>query len=406
MKICVVNPLSSGPCLIEALQDYGAEVIVALDEQFRCVYDGDTFTFVTTDQLISQVAALNCDLVISGSEFAVTHVDTVTSALRLQGHAPDRAQVRSNKVSMLKHLRSQGVDTAPFALVNSVDQLPDYPKEAFPLFVKPINSAGSDGCFRCDDLASVQHRVDALVNQENLLGNMNSQVMVQEYIEGQQYVVNTVSLGSQHVFGDILKVNLQEVDGIPIYREITATDIHYDKGLSKDIIEYVSHCLDALGVENGAAHTEVRVSRSGVSLIEVNYRLMGPDLFIDAFSYGIGYSHASLWAESIFEPQQFLNRVGVSKEKKMHFAMVYLRGHQAGTIRNRSNLNKIRRLPAFHSLRQLPDVGDFTENPKLTTGDFGIAYIAHESKAVFEQSLRRLKNLEDDGLYLIEEPLC
>lgn len=107
-------------------------------------------------------------------------------------------------------------------------------------------------------------------------------------------------------------------------------------------------------------------------------------------------------AESIFEPEQFLARVNVSKPKKMNFAMVYLRGHKAGTVENRINLNKMRRLPAFHSLRQIPPLGYVTENPKLTTGDFGIAYIAHSSKDVFENSLKRLKTLELDGLYGIK----
>lgn len=34
---------------------------------------------------------------------------------------------------------------------------------------------------------------------------------------------------------------------------------------------------------------------------------------------------------------------------------------------------------------------------------FGIAYIAHDSKDVFENTLKRLKSLEHDGLYGIRD---
>lgn len=403
MKICVVNPLSSGSCLIEALKDYGAEIFVALDERFVKIYDNYDLAFKTNDELIAGVKVSGCELVLAGSEFAIPNVDAVTAALNMKGNASETAVCRTNKVDMLSRIQALGLDSAGFKLVKSVSELPNYDEGAFPVFIKPVNSAGSDGCFRCNDINSLKSRVESLVNAKNLLGNINTKVMVQEYIQGQQYVVNTVSLDSNHVYGDIFEVNLEEVDGIPIYREISATDIDYNKGVSKDIIKYVSSCLDALGVKNGAAHTEVRVTESGVKLIEVNFRLMGPDLYIDAFSFGVGYSQASLWAESIFEPEQFLARVNVSKPKKMNFAMVYLRGDKAGTVTSRINLSKMRRLPAFHSLRQIPPLGYVTENPKLTTGDFGIAYIAHDSKDVFENTLKRLKSLEHDGLYGIRD---
>lgn len=295
MKICVVNPLSSGSCLIEALKDYGADILIALDERFVNDYNNYDFAFNTNDELIAGVKALGCELVLAGSEFAVPNVDAVTAALNMKGNANETAVCRTNKVDMLSRIQDLGLDSAGFKLVQSVLDLPNYDDSSFPVFVKPVNSAGSDGCFRCDDIDSLKSRVDSLVNAENLLGNINTKVMVQEYIQGQQYVVNTVSLDSNHVYGDILEVNLEEVDGIPIYREISAIDIDYNKGVSKDIIRYVSSCLDALGVKNGAAHTEVRVTESGVKLIEVNFRLMGPDLYIDAFSFAVGYSQASLW---------------------------------------------------------------------------------------------------------------
>lgn len=63
MKICVVNPLASGSCLIEALKDYGAEIFVALDERFVKSYDNYDLAFSTNDELIAGVKASGCELV-------------------------------------------------------------------------------------------------------------------------------------------------------------------------------------------------------------------------------------------------------------------------------------------------------------------------------------------------------
>ena len=71
---------------------------------------------------------------------------------------------------------------------------------------------------------------------------------------------------------------------------------------------------------------------------------------------------------------------------------------------NHCRLIALRKLPGFHSLRNVPAIGNRISHPTLTRGDFGILYITHESDVIFYNTLERLKNFEHDGLYKIEVP--
>ncbi len=79
--------------------------------------------------------------------------------------------------------------------------------------------------------------------------------------------------------------------------------------------------------------------------------------------------------------------------------MVYLRNASHGKILNRKGLFSLRRLPAFHSIVDTPSLSYKPQNPLSTTGDYGIAFFAHEEKTVFNASLEKLHSLESSGLF-------
>lgn len=401
MNIAVVDPISSGECLVSALEDLGCRVWKIYSSP--STYTAESICSILHEDYESTLKFLvekKVDRILAGSEYGIELCDELSHRLGLLANEYSKLSSRLDKAKMYQTLKLDGIPVANFEVLKShhdcMVALERFVK--YPLFVKPNNSAGSDGCFKCDTEQDALIAFDKIYSRKNFLGRVNAEVLLQEYIEGSQYIVNTVSYSGRHVVTEVYKVRLDEIDGIPIYRSIVTEDIgtaHSDR-----LIAYVKCCLDSLGVKNGAAHTEVRSTTDGIRLIEVNSRLMGPLLDSDAFHFGFGYSQATLLAESCVLPNVFMKRFENNHAMKRHFSMVFLRNGSAGKVLDRRGLSELRRLPAFHSVHKLPSIGLLVDNPLLTTGSFGIAYLAHEDKVLLEHSLNVLHSLEDSsGLY-------
>ena len=172
--------------------------------------------------------------------------------------------------------------------------------------VKPPDSAGSDRVRFCRTSADVLTACDSVLTSENVFGTRNCAAVIQEALTGPEFYVNTVSIGGRHLIAETWRyTKTRTADGAPIFdyeepadlggREVTAVHM------------YVRRALDALGVCHGAAHCEVILSARGPVLIDPGVRLGGGVLPSIAERF-LGYSHASLLAESIVRPLDALTQ--------------------------------------------------------------------------------------------------
>ncbi len=83
-----------------------------------------------------------------------------------------------------------------------------------------------------------------------------------------------------------------------------------------------------------------------------------------------------------------------------------MRTRGAGTVRSMPGLDRVRRLPTFHSFAKLPVLGTEIKDPLLTTGNAGLAYFVGPDADAIMADIDQLHALEDDGLlYEMSEPL-
>lgn len=399
MKIAVINPVSSGKCLLNSLEDFGANVIKIYEDHLKPV-DGDFFVFFNFDETVEYLKAQGVQSIINGSEFGTFITDKLNSLMGFPGNDFSKVKSRISKYEMVKQLQQSGLRCAQSYIIDSHSQLELLsPKFTFPLFIKPVESAGSDGCKKINNFTELSSFFNGIHGKLNLLGKMNNSLIIQEYIEGEQFIVNSVSLNGKHYISEVYSVRIDQCNGVPIYRSIVTLDISTESEVYHLITDYVKECLTSLGVSEGAAHSELRLTKTGPCLIEVNSRIMGPVLDVDAFYCAFGYSQPSLLCESIIHPEIFSRRLNYKTgNPKKHFSMVFLRCTAKGKISHRKGLENIRRLPGYHSLRNLPGIGYYSLNPLLTTGDFGIAYFCHEDKVLLEHSLSVLHQMEDENI--------
>eukprot|EP01083_Nonionella_stella_P173407 598034_1 len=141
------------------------------------------------DSLIPFTDSLN-------KEWELPHNDTATS------------QIRRNKALMHQTIRNNTnnkVRNAPLFIID--DYLTN--KQVFaakmkqstlhyPIVIKPITSGGTDGVRLCHTFEAAQRVVKRHLYQTNAEKHENTSMMAQEFLDGEEYVINSVSHDSTH----------------------------------------------------------------------------------------------------------------------------------------------------------------------------------------------------------------
>ncbi|WP_406839907.1 ATP-grasp domain-containing protein [Streptomyces sp. AHU1] len=397
----LVDPVSTGAALAAAFTEEGAECLHLYDASLRDAYDADdsprTLLHEDLTKTLELLEELPVTAVIAASEYGVLLADELAVALGLPHHRPELAAARRDKELMVRALDRAGVPTARTASVRTEDELSRLLSgwDTYPVMVKPRNSAGSDGCVISPDRDTALQAFRDIVHRRNLMGEVNEDVLVQEFLTGTQYIVNTVGLAGRHLVSDVYAERIDHVDGAPVLRHIISRPLL--EPAEAGLVDYVLECLDALGIREGAAHTEVMLTPAGPRLVEVNSRVMGPSLAPDAYHAAFGYSHQHLVTERFLRPDEFVRRFELPYTAARTIAKVFLRPHRPGVLRSIEGARILRRMPGFHSIDRLPAVGEPLKDRYLTTGACGIAYLVHEDEELLLNSLAVLHSLEDAG---------
>lgn len=401
--IILVDPVSSGEQLADALLEEGAEFVeVYTTEHAPATAPGirrPVKTLVLDDPAATaeELRALGASAVVAGSEFGVTLADELSERLGLPHHRHELRAARRDKYRMAQALADAGLPHARTDAVHSAAELGRVlaDRDTYPVVVKPFDSAGGDGCRICPGAEAARAAFEAAVGRRNLMGGINRGVLVQEFLAGTQYIVNTVSMAGRHLVAEVYAERIDRSSGEPVLRHIiTRPSLDEEE---QELVAYVRRCLDALGVREGAAHTEVMLTAEGPRLVEVNSRLMGPHLSADAYHAAYGYSSPHLVAERFLRPRDFENRFDLPYGPAGSLAKVYLRAHRGGVLEALDGLRLVRRLPGFHSVARMPVARDTISHEHLTTGGCGIAFFVHEDYELLEHSLGVLHDLEDSG---------
>jgi biotin carboxylase len=141
----------------------------------------------------------------------------------------------------------------------------------FPVVVKPRDGAGAFGVRRCETVEET--RIAAGQVLDNASPDALSGVLVEEYLDGPEYAVQTITRGGKT---RVLSVFRQHMTEPPVFVEL---GYDFPPGLADDELrtleQLVTSVLDALGVDDWVSHTQVRLCADGFRIVEVNARRPG-----------------------------------------------------------------------------------------------------------------------------------
>jgi len=210
--------------------------------------------------------------VTSSSEYWVATASEVARTLGLPH--PDPAAVRAcrDKANQRRLLRAAGIGCPDFAAaISPAEAVAAAVRIGFPVVVKPTAGSGSVGVRRCADAEQVRTAAAAVLDAEpGTLGlPPQSAVLVEQYLDGPEFSVETLD-------DEVVGVTGKYLGPEPYFVE---TGHDFPARLADDdrrrLGEAAVSALRALGLGWGPAHTELRWTRRGIRVVEVNPRLAG-----------------------------------------------------------------------------------------------------------------------------------
>ena len=224
--------------------------------------------------------------ILPGSEIGVALATKLADDLGLWGNPSSIINAMVTKNGMHEALKAAGVRSIKGQIVHSKEEALNFCQSHHltRAVVKPLQSAGSNGVTMCDTVDEAVSAVKNLLGKQDFFGKKIESCLIQERIEGIEYIVNTISCGGKPRLTSMWR-----------YKKVTTTEggqIYDYCELIKDlepghaeIIEYAFDTVRAIGIQNGMVHGEYMLDKNGPILIEVNCRPMGgnlPAAYLDA----------------------------------------------------------------------------------------------------------------------------
>lgn len=355
--------------------------------------------------------------VVVGSEPGVTlHGELSTffgSAI-----APEKLELRRNKYLQSEAIRAAGLDAVHQTLAHKVADVEEFIRSIeqsgatrFKAVVKPVEGAGSDGVTICDSAEAVRAAFRKLEGTKNILGLQNYAVLCQEFLEGTEWVVDTVSCNGVHKVVALWRYDKRDYHGSPVvYHGMRLLNVEAEPSLLKPMVEYVTAVLDALGIREGAIHTEIMATPRGPVLVEVNARLHGGEgIWLPIAQACLQYTQVSVLHDALFATPGFaVIPPTPPNPMSKHGAWVTIRSPAEGTITQvyEHKLERIRALPSFIGEYFAPCIAvgcRVTQTVDATTVH-GCFNLAHPDSTVLEADYALAQALINEGLFATEVP--
>jgi hypothetical protein len=360
---CVVHPYSTGRHLARAFGGHGWAPFAVVPERPLDICHPealarDDYAAVITgghdlNALTRALRDLGVGVLVAGCETGVELADELAARLGLAGNDPATSRRRRDKGLMSAALASAGLAHTRTFRAQTLEQAHAATSElGGPVVVKPPASTGNDSVVVCRSGPDVEAAWHAAFGRVSRMGEPNTELLVQELLDGEQFTVNTVSCGTSggetfHYVCEVWRDRRREVPGGRAIYDRTDL-LPADDPAAIQAGSYTRQALDALGVTTGPAHSEIMLTRCGFVLIETGARLAGMAA-PHVMEWAIGSSQCGLTVEAAIDPAGFTGRhAGGLYQLPKAVAQLDLIAPRAATL-DRGALEEILALPTVMS---------------------------------------------------------
>merc|ERR1711933_61691 len=341
--------------------------------------------------------------VIVGGESGVTLADKLSTELKVRSNGIFPFGDRRNKSVQQKAVKAAGMRAVREALGKQWSAVEAFVEsEPLPVVVKPVESCGSDGVKLCRTKQEAKEHFNLLMDSQRKVGAQDAAVLVQEFLKGQEYVVDHVSRDGVHKCVMVYVYDKRPTNGAAfVYYGMIPVDAESKE--AKILIEYTRGVLDALKLDNGPTHGEVMMTSDGPCLVEMNCRSHGWDgAWIPlARKLTRGYTMVDATLDAYLKPEAFEQLPDTYHEFTAAGLTVMLVSYEAGVAKGTPGFDAIRRLPSFVSLNSGLDVGSKVPVTIDLFSAAGTVVLAHQDPCIVQEDLRTIREMEStNSLFL------
>ena len=216
------------------------------------------------------------------SDVAAPTVAYVAEKMGLPGNPYEVSLRANNKFLMREAFSKAGIRCPKYELVTDATSVQPL-NRSYPVIVKPCDRSGSLGVLKVKAPAELAAGVE-----QALACSFKHSAIIEEYVEGREISVEFISHKGLHF---PLTITDKVTTGAPHFVEL---EHHQPAALSQamfdEIYDTTRRALDALGITEGASHTEYRITENGeVFIIGLGARMGGDFIGSDLVRLSTGY---------------------------------------------------------------------------------------------------------------------
>ncbi len=228
------------------------------------------------------------------TDIAVPTINYVAENMSLVGNSFRSTQLSTNKYLMRQAFIQHGMRCPKFFKADRIEEI--YLQQEllnFPLIIKPVDRSGSKGVTKVYDIENLTIAVE-----NGLKESFCKQVIIEEFIEGEEVSVESISFEGVHY---ILAITDKVTSGEPHFVELE----HHQPSqlpinIQEQIILLTEQALDSLEFKYGASHSEFLISKNGIFITEVGCRMGGDFIGSDLVYLSTGYDFLKATIEVCF----------------------------------------------------------------------------------------------------------
>jgi carbamoyl-phosphate synthase large subunit len=231
---------------------------------------------------LQEATKYNIDAILTTSDYPVRTVAYVCESLNLKGLSSKSSEICTNKQLLRDCMKLKNIKTPQYWTHINYDNFEKVLNiEDLPVIIKPVDSSASRGVSIVNKIWKFKKAFDEAIKYSK-----SGEVIIEEYIDGQEYSIEALTQNGKTV---IVAITEKTTTGYPYFieeRHIIPANINTNP--KNIIIESVLNVIKAIGLDNCASHTEIRLSSSGPIVIEIGARLGGDFITSDLVPLSTG----------------------------------------------------------------------------------------------------------------------
>lgn len=351
---------------------------------------------------VGQLRVVAC---IAGGEAGVDLADALSERLRVRTNGTGIPNRRDKKLQM-ELIKKHGLRSVRQAGGSEFSEVQDFlRKEPYPVVLKPVESAGSDGVKLCHSLDEAKEHFDMLMKSQMVNGGECPAVLCQEFLRGKEYVVDHVSRDGDHKTVMVWVYDKRPMHG-SAFVYFGCIPVDSESPEAKILIPYVRGVLDAMELKNGPSHCEIMMTQDGPCLVEMNCRAHGGDGNWRSLCVALtgGYSQVEATVDAFLDKREFSRLPDKPPSPfKASGQEVILVSYSRGQVRSTPGFEDIKNLESFVYLETGVKKGSFVDyTVDLFTG-IGSVILMHRDKKVLEADVQCIRKMErENQLFVLE----